>query len=519
MNSINQKTISFDRKKIPDDIYLMLCRRLISGIVFLVSIYFIPFPTYSQSNTYWTRSFNEESSLLSGAVVGGGAGPSAIYYNPASISEIATSSFSLHASLFSFEFIDIKNALGKGIDLKSSRGTIEPRFISYMIQPKNHPDLSFEIAFLNNEKFHQELSRSVDMKINVLNNLPGLERYFALFNYSSHYRDDWFGIGGSWKINPRLSVGASMFLTVKQNKYHYSLDIEAFPLADTNNSPFYSAHYQENEIVKFNDYRFLWKIGMLYKLERISFGFSMTTPSVGGIYSDGKQVSRKQKQSNITLPDTGEPLPDYVVVDYKEKNEVTVNAKSPLSIAVGITYRFTNESHILYTSIEYFSGIDPYRLVQANESASIIAGSVFELIDNNEWLTFVSGAKPLLNAAIGYRWHVKENVTMMTGFRTDFNYRKDLDYNPFLDRKKGRGLDLDLYHLTTGFSWRILGQNLITGFQYTIGREKNQEQFANLSDPVEFNTEEMVPLQGTRQRIMDTFINSISIYFGATFNF
>jgi hypothetical protein len=480
---------------------------------------------FSQSHTYWTRSFNEESSLLAGAVVGGGAGPSAIYYNPASISEInaSSSSFSLHASLFSFEFIDIKNALGNGIDLSSSKVTIEPRFLSYMIQPKNNPAWSFELAFLNNENHHQDLTTSVEENIDVLSGQPGNERYFVLFNYSNHYRDDWFGFGGSWKVNNKLSLGGSMFVTVRQTKYRYSMDIEAFPNRDSLDPEwgvdFYSASFQSSDVLKFNDYRLLWKGGILYRHKGVSVGLSITTPSVGGIYSDGKEVSKKQKQSNISLPETGEPLPDYIIVDYKEKKDVAVNAKSPLSIAAGITYRLPGESHVIYSSVEYFSEIDPHRLAQANESKNVVTGSVLQVIENNEWLTFVSGAKPILNAALGYQWDMKENLVMMAGFRTDFNYRKDIKYNPFVENKKVRGLDLDLYHFTTGLSWKIKGQDLITGFQYTLGREKNQEQFANLSDPVEFNTVELAPLQGTRQNIMDTFINSISIYFGATFNF
>jgi hypothetical protein len=489
--------------------------------VFIVILLPLGGKLYSQSHNYWTRSFNEESSLLSGAVVGGGAGPSAIYYNPAIISEITSSSFSLHASLFSFEFLNIKNALGNGIDLNSSRATIEPRFLSYMIQPKKHPEWSFQIAFLNNENFHQELSRSVDEEIDIISSIPGKERYFALFNYTNHYRDDWFGFGGSWKVNPKLSIGASAFVTVKQTRYAYSIDIEAYSLNESvaTVDEFYSANYQQNDQFKFNDYRLLGKLGMLYKHNRVSFGISITTPSLGGIYSDGKQVSKKQKQSNIKLPETGTPLPDYVITDFKEKKAVQVNAKSPFSIAAGFTCSFSDEAHVLYTSIEYFNEIEPYRLIQAEESPNIINGSVFNLIENDEWLTFVSGAKPLLNAAIGYRWNVEENLMMMAGFRTDFNYRKDLNYSPFLENKKVRGMNLDLYHLTTGLSWRIKGQDLITGFQYTIGREKNQEQFANLSDPVEYNTDELVPLQGNRLNIMDSFINSVSIYFGATFNF
>lgn len=63
-------------------------------IYYPILFYFVlTFPLLSsgQSHNHWTRNFNEESSLLSGAVVGGGAGPSAIYYNPASIAEITES--------------------------------------------------------------------------------------------------------------------------------------------------------------------------------------------------------------------------------------------------------------------------------------------------------------------------------------------------------------------------------------------------------------------------------------------
>ena len=75
-------------------------------IFFLVVV--LPLFSVGQSHNHWTQSFNEESSLLSGAVVGGGAGPAAIYYNPASIAEITESKFSLHASLFSFNFLTVK---------------------------------------------------------------------------------------------------------------------------------------------------------------------------------------------------------------------------------------------------------------------------------------------------------------------------------------------------------------------------------------------------------------------------
>lgn len=51
---------------------------------------------------------------------------------------------------------------------------------------------------------------------------------------------------------------------------------------------------------------------------------SLTTPSLGGIYSDGKRIARSEKQNNITMPETGEPIADYIIVDFKEKKDVKV---------------------------------------------------------------------------------------------------------------------------------------------------------------------------------------------------
>ena len=250
----------------------------------LILILVSPSILYAQSHNYWSRNFNEESSLLSGAVVGGGAGPSAIYYNPASISEINESKLSLNASLFSFDFVKAKNAMGDNMDVKYIRGVVVPRFISYMLKPKNRPKWRLEAAFLNNEDFRMEIAQSVDQRVDVLSQLPGNERHYAYLNYRNRYRDDWVGIGGSREMNPNLYLGASMFISVKTLDYSYTEDIMAGPtdpvFIDNQQIPFYSATYKESELVKFMDYRILWKFGMLVKRDRTSFGFNITTPSI-----------------------------------------------------------------------------------------------------------------------------------------------------------------------------------------------------------------------------------------------
>ena len=71
-----------------------------------------PIYLWAQPGNYWTNSFNSEASLLSGAVVGGNAGITAIFYNPAGISEVEQSRVDLNASLFNLEYKKYKNPLG-----------------------------------------------------------------------------------------------------------------------------------------------------------------------------------------------------------------------------------------------------------------------------------------------------------------------------------------------------------------------------------------------------------------------
>jgi hypothetical protein len=477
----------------------------------------------AQSNRHWVRSFNEESSLLSGAVVGGGVGPSAIYYNPAGIDDVENSSLSLHASLFSIEFYNLKNILGGNLDLNSTRIQIQPRFISYLIHPRKNRNFSIELAYLNNELFKVGFTKSVDENVNVLKSLPGEERYFAIFNYTQDYRDDWIGVGTSWRLNNSLFLGASMFVQIKTSEYQYYLDIEAFPLQDTvssssGNIPFYSANYQKIENYHFNNYRLIWKLGILYKWERVSLGITLRTPSVK-VFSDGKRVSHKEKQANITNPLTGEFLPDYVIVDSKEKKDVTADLKDPFSVAAGMTISLPGGKRTIFTTVEYFHGLANYQAITAETNVPSNPVTDFNPATIENWLTFDYAARPVLNAAIGFRSQIKENLRVFAGFRTDFNYRKGVMDDDDIDYQYPRNLDLDVYHLTGGLNVRVFGQDLIAGFQYSIGRKTGIRQVANLATPLEYNPVDRLPLQGIREENATILYNSISLYFGATLNF
>jgi len=489
-------------------------------LVFLFLI-LISYATNAQINNYWSYNFNEESSMIAGAVVGGGAGASSIFYNPAIISDINESKLSLNASLFAYGFNKSKNILGEGIDMQSTRFYTIPRSVSFMYKPKNHPGWNLEFAYLNVANIKNSGVNFTEKNIDILTYVPGTELYQAYTDLRTDVRTDYFGAGGSIKLSEHLFAGSSMFVSANSKYSSYQLDINAAPVSalPTEETAYYVAQHETQELMKFNDYRVLWKLGLFYKKSRFSAGLNITTPSVGGIYSDGKKVMRKQSQNNITNPETGEPMNSFLIVDYAEKKEVFVTAKSPFAIAAGCTYSTPDMKKTLYTTIEYFAGIDSYRMVETDENTSLGSGSILENEDFTEWLTFVDGANPVFNVAVGYRSYLKSNVKLLTGFKTDFNYKKKTEPSPKHPDKSMKSNNVDFYHLTGGLSVRIKGQDITAGLQYSLGVNNNSKQLANLSHPVEFNFDEYRALQGTRTNTVKSIYNSFTLLFAAAFNF
>lgn len=482
---------------------------------------FLPFFSVAQINNYWSYNFNEESSMIAGAVVGGGAGASSIFYNPAIISEINESKLSLNASLFAYELNNANNILGENIDLQSTRFYAVPRSVSYMHKPRNHPGWSLEFAYLNVANSEFNGINFTEKKIDILTHLPGIENYQAYTDLKTEIRTDFFGAGGSIKINENLYAGTSMFVSVNSKYTLYQLDIIATPenTLPTDGYIFNNAQYENQEMMKFNDYRLLWKLGMFYKKPRFSAGLNITTPSVGGIYSDGKKVMRKQGQNNITNPETGDPMLNFVVIDYAEKKEITVTAKSPLSIAAGCTYTTPDLKRIFYSTVEYFAGIASYRMVEAEEHLNLDEGILMSKGNLNDWLTFTDGANPVFNVALGYRSYLKNNLMLLSGVKTNFNYKKKKETSPTDPDKSIKSNNIDYYHFTSGLTLRIKGQDITAGLQYTLGLNNGTKQLVNLSNPVEFNFEELKALQGTRTNTVKSVYNSFTFLLAASFNF
>ena len=479
-------------------------------------------------NHYWSLNFNSQSSLLSGAVVAGDGGNTSIYFNPSTISEIKNgSNLSFAASLFTWGIYHYTDALGSGIEMTNVSFNVQPQFLSFSYRPKNSK-YAFAFSALTRMKERFDINYYNSEQIDIIKNKPGLEEYFTTYKYFLEYTDNWFGVAGSYDLSNKFKIGMSLFLSSSYISYRSATSAIAYSTTDTtwiggdpNPSPVYEGSYSET--FKFTDYRLIAKLGFTYVLDKWRFGLNITSPSIS-LFSSNKEAAREQRMTNITNPENNEFMPGYVIVNGLTKKDIKTRMKFPFSISFGFIREINNSENRLYFTAEYFSGISPYKMVDAPISENITSNIVYDQLKNKDWLSTVDVAKPVLNLAIGYKWVLTNELMFLSGFRTDFNNIKKADYEEYSNHNKVNTTDINIYHYTGGFQFHFLKKNvLVAGGELSFGYDKNQQQIANFTEPVEYTPSNSGSdpriLQGPLENKMDVYYFGFNIYISAVFKF
>ena len=473
-------------------------------------------------NHYWSQSYNSISSLLSGAVVAGDAGPSSIYYNPANISELTHgTNLSVAASFLTLNSYYFSNALGDGIDLKTTNFYVQPQFFSMSF---NSPDnkISFEVATFTRIRERLSVSDGNSDYGSFIESSTFPERYTTAYHYKNDYDDSWLGIGAAYSLTDDFSIGLSLLFSSSTLNYYYDLSAMLTPFIDSvgdlpEDITYLSAENNYIENVKFTNIRFVSKIGLSYKTEKWSFGLNFTTPGLN-IFTTGKRAERRQKElySSVGLEETHA---SYLIYDVQNDNDIKANYKLPFSVALGIIYNLARKNQRFYATFEYFAGVKPYKMIDASVNDRITSKPIYDQMENKDWLSFAYGASPILNLALGYQWQIKKDMLFMMGLRTDFNSANNFELEELSSYNRIKTTDYNIYHATGGIQFNFKKHLLVAGTQLSFGYKGNQKQMANLNNPDKIDFESPLPLFGVTEKVMDTYYFSISVFLGATLNF
>lgn len=492
--------------------------RAIITILFLLGICKIG---SAQSDNYWSWNFNTPSTLLAGSVVGGTAGPSAIYYNPSLIDHENIPSLSLSANIISLQFFNASNIAGDDINAKEFFFKVQPRFISYVL-PTKKKKLGVEIAILS--PVSEDVSFNIQHfdTLNIIERTNGDERYSGILEYNRKYDDTWIGGGFSYKISDRFYIGASTFLSTKTLQYEFSRNARAYHLSDSvlvNNSEEakYIAQSSFEEDLSYWYLSFIVKLGAQYKTinQQFSIGLNITFPDIP-IYGVGS-VSKSIERSNVFDNSIGQFTANDVLIETEE--DIRVRVKNPLSLSLGLQYFTKNRKNSLSLTLEYFSKIDPYAILNSSRSYSKLPSYIDDELGDGDFMSYFYEARSLTNFSFGFKQYIAPKLTFLGGFRTDFTNGDKGNSRYIGDNFSISQIHIDKYHITGGFVSTIWKLKILSGIQYTFARNHNVTQLINYSNPVEYNPKTQQSLEGQRQNNAKIKMNEIALFFGMSVEF
>ena len=475
--------------------------------------------SWSQTEHYASQNFNTTSALLSGAVVGGAADVSASFYNPALISKINERNLAINASLFSINWLKVKNGLGESVDISSLKAKVQPRFLSYAKSTEGDKKIDLEMTVLTRISEERNIEHPYSAEIDILTIPDGTENYSGNIGFWKKYNDIWIGCGASRMLSDNLYIGASAFFSVKTLKYEFGYGMTAQPKSDTIQingipAPYYAATTGFSEQLNVWHLSMILKIGIHYITDSKTWelGTNLTLPSIN-FYGNGKAKKEIYRANIFNIFDDNR-VKDYNLFQFDRK--VRARFKDPLSISAGFLHRFPGEKNIILFSMEYFHKIDSYEMIYSS-SEPITTEENQEALEDQELLSYTFEADNVFNMSLGFHKYISKKIDFMGGFRTDFNNQKNSQFDEDPNKGRIKVIPFDKYHITSGIEMKFKKIDLISGIQYSFGREEALPYLVNMSDPQEYIPATGQSLQGLRENNMRFAFNEISLFFGFTY--
>ncbi|GAA4843612.1 hypothetical protein GCM10023331_30730 [Algivirga pacifica] len=417
-------------------------------------------PLQGQEGHYWTEQYGTRSMLLSGSVIGGVEDLGAVFYNPARLGQVENPSFLLSADVYQISNFTIEDGVQDGVDTKNTDFGGVPSMFAGTFKIKAWPEHQFAYYSLQRARLSVRFNFRNESRGEVLDDLPGTEIFEAETRSNSSFREEWFGLTWSHKLSDNISVGVSANISILNSRKSNELFLRAF-LEDTAEVGIYEYRRE----FRYNVYGFLWKAGLAYQKERLSWGLTIRTPHLN-IINEGK-YNYQEYYSGFT----GSSIDGYYANSYQ--SGLKVRRKTPFAIGGGVTYSI-KEKNKIHFSTEFFNGVNSYDQLVAKDH---IAQS-----NPEDTISFkvVERLRPVINFGIGLEWYINKNVSGYASTSTDFSAIPD-DAPQFNNQEavvSNALLNANFLNIGGGIVLNFRGADITLGATHTGGSRSFERPFS-----------------------------------------
>ena len=434
--------------------------------------------TSGQDYHYWSEQYGGEASLLGGAALAGMGDNSSVFYNPAAMAfQHYTEKLSISANAYRLRYVTMKHGLGPERHINNFNMMINPQLIAGMINFKKAPRFHLSYALLTKNSYHFKVNTQATFIDDILSSEVGDEYFVGNYEFENSLLDQWAGFGIAYQLSDHFSIGLSHFGIYRNYKYHNNIELSAFPL-DT-------AYHHISEFrssINFDYWNLtgIFKLGLILNYEKITIGLTGTSPTFG--IAGSANAQRIFKIVNLDFVTNN----DFAVIDRKEG--MKTHHKYPGSIGVGINYTMSSKL-ATYFSYEYFFSFDEYYVFSSTDNPvsypELTEPEIEHIFGDAPFISFIESSKSVMNFGLGIRYKWNDKLSVLSGFRTDFNHNALGNFE--MGRVVAESVNWDIYHFSLGV--RKEGKKaLTTGVEFSFAPETKTNAFVNLSDPDENNT-------------------------------
>ncbi len=445
----------------------------------------------AQESNYANQEISAISTMLGGAVTAGVTDNSAIYYNPGALIFVENTNLSIEtASLFAGG-LRIKNGAGTDLNIQSSFFDIIPSMIAGTVKSKKFSAWTFTYAVLTTSSSLMRFGVRHSMPYDVIQSNPEEELYEGIYEYGNKLRESRAGMAASRKFGENFGFGVAFFGVY--NSQEFRLRKEAFA-SDNSAFPFETlANTRIERELRFSSASLLFQIGAVYKINKSKIGLNVVMPNINIDLIAKGTIS---ETLSVYQPDAG--IPFFDTNQYGE--DLKTILKLPLNISLGYSRKLIGIEW--YLKLTYNAAVSEYTSIKT-EANPVYPGDFLEVREK---------ANTVVNFAIGLRKDLREGLSFLGGFRTDFNY--DTDVYPGGLEFVARMSYWNLYHFSGGVIWYNDRARITLGGDYAIGVSSGDLQQVNLTEPLETNFLFGIPTNDTR-----TFYNQINVVLGLGVSF
>lgn len=418
---------------------------------------------YAQDTHHWGNQFGTRAALLGGAVLTDTLDNAGVFYNPGNLGYLDTTSLSINANLYGLENVKIENALGQRADFKGIQFNTVPLLISGSIQTKSDWNVSYGLLTPVSFNFNGIARIEGQYELADEDISPGKENIVSESGVITKLQETTVAVGIGKKLNPNLGFGVSLLNTLRTVNYSYRFSAKAL----TNSEDYFLISRTQNEFINYFAIRTALKLGLNYQKNSYGLGLAVTTPGVDWLGNG--TVAEDLTLSNLFVPGVAEPVTAYAS-DRQEKLKTTY--KSPFELALGAHKAFNRS--MISLNVTYFGGLDRYRIINAESGTLVRPETNGNSLDSEDFMNVETSMKPVTNVAIGYENQLKENLTLLGSFRTDFSYfdKKALENSQL----QTEITQWDIFHISLGTEIKKSRSSLTLGLIYSFGSTQDYLQ-------------------------------------------